>query len=451
MSRGCPRPPPSACWGPGESSPRSPRTRRPMRGSRPASSTRPPKSTPPSPPCAKSRAETRLARGETERLGEEGAGRSKGLGCKAREEPFPRRGESHAAGKATKRNAADEAFSPSCLSGGGDAEILPGRWLPPRHITRIQLLDPEPGGLEDRQRIAVQVASAGDPAPHRRDPLLPAPDGGVRRASVLGEQEPPVGGQRPPRLPKRAHGIVDGAQRIGHDQRVHGGIGERQPRLVGGPHEEANGEGHLAGAARGHPVEFWRRIDPPHELDLVGVVERQVPPRADPQLEHLAAGSRHDPLALLGDGSKAAAPVDEPWQYQLVVQPHGASGDAAASLRARKARTPARQSSVLRACAFTCAPRSMPSANVSSSRSYRSRLVRAMEVRERVARSTVNASESSANVWRENTACTRPCSIASRAPTRWPDATSANARFSPTARTSIVMTMAGTKPMWISG
>jgi hypothetical protein len=48
------------------------------------------------------------AESETSRTAE---GRSKRVRCKAREESFPRRTERYVAGKATRRNAADDPFS----------------------------------------------------------------------------------------------------------------------------------------------------------------------------------------------------------------------------------------------------------------------------------------------------------------------------------------------------
>src|SRR4029077_6991037 len=119
--------------------------------------------------------------------------------------------------------------------------------------------------------------------------------------------------------------------------------------------------------------------------------------------------------------------------------------------RLRNLSTNSRNSLVVRASAFTRAPRLIPSAVLKPSSSYQSFLVRpsagALEPASAVATDATSPSKVSAATARD----TRPIAHASSAESSRPVAARSNAIFSPTARRSSVSTIAGTKPRCTSG
>ena len=62
-------------------------------------------------------------------------------------------------------------------------------------VAGLQLFHPESGGFDHCVDRAVEMAAAGDAPPDRRQAVLPASDGGVRRQAVLHEQQAAGGAQ----------------------------------------------------------------------------------------------------------------------------------------------------------------------------------------------------------------------------------------------------------------
>jgi hypothetical protein len=66
----------------------------------------------------------------------------------------------------------------------------------------LKPIDAEARFADERVDLPVEVATPGNRAPDRVEPVLPARDAGLGRAAVLHEQERPAGPERAPRLSK---------------------------------------------------------------------------------------------------------------------------------------------------------------------------------------------------------------------------------------------------------
>ena len=102
-----------------------------------------------------------------------------------------------------------------------------------RKVKRFQFGNFESGCANKFVHFTVQVTSACNPFPYRREPVLPSNHAGIGSTAVSDEKEPSAGLEDTPHLLKRHIRVCDGAQRPGHHDDVDTGVGERQLLLCG--------------------------------------------------------------------------------------------------------------------------------------------------------------------------------------------------------------------------
>src|SRR6185437_6134963 len=119
----------------------------------------------------------------------------------------------------------------SAWAGTAGVDECHGPW--PFEIAGFHILDAEARRADQLVRLAIEMAAAGNPTPNGRQPVLPTGNAGLRRAAMLGEEKLAAGPEHPSDLRERRCGIVDGAQREGHDGGIDALVLDRQ-RFAGG-------------------------------------------------------------------------------------------------------------------------------------------------------------------------------------------------------------------------
>ncbi len=151
--------------------------------------------------------------------------------------------------------------------------------------------DPPAGALEERGRVAVEVAAAAQPQPEGGDRI----DRGVAErptgTGVLQQEESPAGAQHAPELGKgrEEQRRGDRAEHERGDDRIEGGVGKRQ-RRGGRPRE---GVAAFPGARPGGAQQGGRGLDARDAR--ARPVMAQVEAGADPDLQDVLGQVAHEP------------------------------------------------------------------------------------------------------------------------------------------------------------
>src|SRR5205085_9902178 len=177
-------------------------------------------------------------------------------------------------------------------------------------------------------------------------------------------------------------------------------------------------------------------------------------PASAPDAQYYRPGEKTDagPPQPRHIGAHAVAKETQPGQGEAELELRESAHHASATLPPPSRRlSAARKSSVARASTSVTIPAAMPSSNDSASSLYKSHFVSASDVADDPERPASTASTSASKLAAGRTRLTRPIAPASSALITRPLSTRSAARFSPSVRRSIVMTMAGTKPILTSG
>src|SRR5438874_4452296 len=92
------------------------------------------------------------------------------------------------------------------------------------HVAGFERVDSEPRGTDQIVHLAVEMASAADPFPARRQMALPADYPRFVRQTMLHEQQPSIRLEDAPHLVQSGARVWDRAQGPGRYQRVESGL-----------------------------------------------------------------------------------------------------------------------------------------------------------------------------------------------------------------------------------
>jgi hypothetical protein len=130
---------------------------------------------------------------------------------------------------------------------------------------------------------------------------------------MLGEQQPAAGRQHAAQFAQRQHRIGDGAQRVGADHRFEDVVRQRQ--ALGADADEFHRNARRAAALHRQMVHGERRLDADELAHPAGVVEGQVEPGAEADLQHAPPRLGDHLHALLAHRLHAAGEIDQPGQH----------------------------------------------------------------------------------------------------------------------------------------
>src|ERR1041384_6143457 len=117
--------------------------------------------------------------------------------------------------------------SPStAISTPRPALIHEGPGLRAFHVAGFDRVDSEPGGADQLVHLAIEMTSAGDPSPERRQPQLPAANLKLGRKAVLTKEQPTAWLEPPPHLGDGGARVRDRAQGPGDYDCVKDRIGK---------------------------------------------------------------------------------------------------------------------------------------------------------------------------------------------------------------------------------
>ncbi|MCZ7654817.1 MAG: hypothetical protein M5R42_11840 [Rhodocyclaceae bacterium] len=129
---------------------------------------------------------------------------------------------------------------------------------------------------------------------------------------MLGEQQPAARRQHAPHLAQRRQRIGISAQRVGADHRVEGRVRQRQ--TLRRDADDLHRQPRRAAALQRQAMHAQRRLHADQLAHATRVVEGQVQPGADADLQHPPLRLRDDLHALLAHRLHAAGEVDQPGQ-----------------------------------------------------------------------------------------------------------------------------------------
>lgn len=158
-----------------------------------------------------------------------------------------------------------------------------GHRLGSSHVAGFDLRNHEAGVLDERTYRPIQMATATDAFPHRREAVLPFPNPFLRRLPVFDEHQLAVRLHHAAHLAKRTSDIRNRAQRPGSHHRVESAIPERDRfrRCF----DERGRNGHAQCGTPSHRSQTGRGLQPDNLPDLRWI-EPQIQAGSDTNLEH---------------------------------------------------------------------------------------------------------------------------------------------------------------------
>src|SRR3990170_5664088 len=160
-------------------------------------------------------------------------------------------------------------------------------------LHQLKLLELEPSLAHEGGDVAVGMTAGAEPAPGRRDEVLPESTEGVVVADVIVQAQLTGRPEHAAGLGEGAKGVPDAAHHQGAHDGVEGGVLEGDG--FGGGLAEVDGPPALTGAAPGALQHVGVRLDG-EDLLGAGAVVGEVGARAGAELQHAPAGAAGDLL-----------------------------------------------------------------------------------------------------------------------------------------------------------
>ena len=180
----------------------------------------------------------------------------------------------------------------------------------------LQVHDAQPGRLDQAIDRAVQVTTARQTAPERRQAVLPVPHQRIGRLAMLDEQQAAARPQHAPDFRECLGRVGDAAQGPGHDHVVDRAVVERD--VLGAPFAQLDRKVRPGDVPARHPQQLGRRVETEQQLE-VARVEGQVEARPDADLEHATTGACDQSLAQLDQRPSPHGDVDQPGQNESTI------------------------------------------------------------------------------------------------------------------------------------